>query len=115
MDKRYVEIKKLLGKEFPKAKFKVKISKYSLGESINIYTDLMPEWTAEDSDNYWKLSGHIVDEITDSIKKTVGKIETARLLRERIGELLFWHVDRDAFGEILGGGNSYLHIERLEE
>jgi|SRR3989304_4356867 len=98
-DTRSYEIKRILKKEFPNAKVNVYISKYSMGESINVKTDLVPREKLVDPSGY----GY-TEKITD-----IGLINLNRmkmLLRE------FESVDRDeATGEILSGGNTFLFID----
>jgi len=72
------EIRAILKKDFPNFKFRVQISRYSMGESIDI------SWT--DGPAYDKIN--------------------------RIAEQ-FEHIDRDQVtGEILSGGNRYVHCHR---
>ena len=99
-DTRSNEIKKLLKKEFPFAVFTVKIDKYSMGESINVrtnayHTDVLPD----------PRGFGYIREITKENKA----------IKNKIHELLYKYesVDRDQWGEILSGGNTYLFIEEL--
>ncbi len=121
-DNRSYEMKKLLQKQYPTAKFTVKIHKYSMGESIYIHTDLIKAWTPEDSNNDWKqrtrAMGSEPFEITDSIKATRAKSKQNEVIRHEIEALLknFWHIDYDSYsGEILSGGNTYINISKLRE
>ena len=100
-DNRSIQIKRLLRQHYPDAKVRVKIQKYSLGESIHVYTDLMPQrpWTANYNDPEMQEY---------KIKWQSVKDELEKLLKD------FSHVDRDDFGNILGGGNIYLFIEPLK-
>jgi len=119
-DTRSYEMKKALQKQYPTAKFTVKIHKYSMGESIYVKTDLIKAWTQEDSDNDFKqrYRANMPYEITDSIKATRAKSERNEVIRHEIEALLknFWHIDYDSYsGEILGGGNTYMNIGELRE
>ncbi len=121
-DNRSYEMKKLLQKTYPTAKFTVKIHKYSMGESIYVKTDLIKAWTQEDSDNDWKKRTRAMGSepfiITDSIKATEAKSEHNEVIRKEIEVLLapFWHIDYDSYsGEILSGGNTYMNIGELRE
>jgi len=112
-DTRYAQIKKILREHFPGATFRVKIDKWSTGESISVYTDLIKEWTDEDVHNQWLVASGRVIETTPEIKKTLNKAEHNRQVTQEIKEILkdFWHVDRDEItGEILAGGNTYLTV-----
>jgi hypothetical protein len=121
-DNRSYEMKKLLQKQYPTARFTVKIHKYSMGESIYVKTDLIKAWTQEDSDNDWKKRTRAMGDqpfiITDSIKATEAKSEANEKIRHEIEALLknFWHIAYDSYsGEILSGGNSYINIGELRE
>ena len=120
-DTRGRDIKKLLQKSFPSALFSVKLHKYSMGESININTSLLMElppdneliWKAEDmlrngkglehgmpEHTAWKARKEAIafnDEMVNKIKMLIGSYES---------------IDRDAMGEILSGGNTYINIRR---
>jgi hypothetical protein len=100
-DTRSNEIKKILKKEFPEAKVRVRIHKYSMGESIYVNTDLI-EWVkVVDESNYTGFSQR--------------KTEQSRDNESTIKDLLrsFERVDRDQWGDILSGGNTFLFIESL--
>lgn len=91
-DTRSTEIKRILRKAYPKAQFKVWIHKYSMGESIYVRTDLIKKDstglpTIEESNEY-----------TKAIRKLLSGYES---------------IDRDQWGEILGGGNTFLFIQGL--
>jgi hypothetical protein len=99
-DTRSTEIKKILKKEYPGAKFSVRIDKYSMGESINVRTDAF----------------HI-DQVADP--RGYGYINQASekdaAIRTNIKELLakYEDIDRDQWGEILSGGNTFLFVEEF--
>lgn len=99
-DSRSHEIKKLLKKHYPKATFRVRIDKYSMGESINVATDAFKIDQVPDPRGY----GY-VNQISD----------VDELIRGHIKQLLhsYESVDRDQWGEILAGGNTYLFIDTL--
>ena len=100
-DTRSFEIKQLLKKYYPNAIFKVKIDKYSMGESINIRTnafkiDLVPD-TQRGFGMMYKASEQ--DSTTrDHIKNILAKFED---------------IDRDEQGEILSGGNTFLFVGEI--
>ena len=102
-DKRSYEIKTVLKKYYPEAIFRVKIDKYSMGESINIKTDLKKEYP--DDVDFRNLTPECLA-IKEHNEKITQEIET--LLKD------FWHLDRDPItGEILAGGNTYLFVDSL--
>ena len=112
------QIKRILKTNFRNAKFRVKTDNYSMGKSINIYTDLIKnvnysrlrELTAELEEN--GLTGKKSEEYRE-IKKD---IEFNKEIKNKIETLLsdFYHVDYDKYsGEILSGGNCYLFVNRL--
>jgi hypothetical protein len=98
-DTRSTEIKKILKNAYPEAQFRVRIHKYSMGESIHVNTDLIKREKVSEEFG--------VDIIGYSKKATevLGHIET--LLRG------YESIDRDQWGDILGGGNTFLFIEEL--
>jgi len=103
-DQRSQEIKKILKKCYPDAQFKVRINKYSMGESIHIYTDLLIILPNKPVEEYTEKE-NIEREKSMAFNQTE---------RERIQNLLseFSHIDRcDITGEILSGGNTYLFVE----
>ena len=117
-DNRSYEMKKVLQKQYPGAKFTVKIHKYSMGESIYVKTNLLKTWTEEDSDNNWKKQYRANGpyKITESMRATEAKNKHNEVIRNELEALLksFWHIDYDSFsGEILGGGNTYMNIGEL--
>jgi len=85
-DTRSFKIKKILRKAYPKAKFRVRIEKGSLSEAIYVKTDLIHH------------NGLFENDKTLEIKKIIIKYQ---------------HVAIDEFGEILGGGNTFLFIMKL--
>ena len=96
-DTRSYEIKRIIKKEFPQAKVRVHINKYSMGESINVDTDICTRELVLDE------FGRSTHPYTEQGKKNLDK------LRELLHS--YESVDRDQFGEILSGGNTYLFIE----
>mgnify|MGYP000920508740 FL=1 len=111
-DNRSNVIKSILKENFKDASFRVRIKKYSGGESIWIYTDLIPEYTNEEVDAYTIYASGRAEYIDNTLKSTIEKTEKSKEIRQKINCLLkdFYHVDRDQFGEILSGGNTYLFI-----
>ena len=120
-DNRGQLIKKLLKSKFPGANFRVRLEKYSMGESINIHTDLIKPyvstaiiWRAEamlkngglphDSEEYKAYSENRANlennkKVEADIKSLVGNYES---------------IDYDpSSGEILSGGNTYMFVNKL--
>lgn len=98
-DTRSYEIKKLLKKFYPNAKFEVKINKYSMGESINVRTNAFKIDQIPDPRGYgYVMQASEQDATTrDHIRKVLSDYES---------------VDRDPYsGEILNGGNTYLFVQ----
>lgn len=99
-DTRSYEIKRIIKKEFPNAKVSVYINKYSMGESINVKTDLVVREKVTDPDSY---TGYRM-KLTDLGQLNLNTLK--HLLRD------YESIDRDeATGEILCGGNTFLFIE----
>lgn len=86
-DNRSTVIKHLIKEVYPDARVKVKIDKYSMGESINIWTDLMNEVYVNRSDTEMELRSILTG---------------------------YESIDRDDFGDILSGGNTYMFIGGLD-
>ena len=99
-DIRAFEIKKQLKKYYPNAKFKVWIHKYSMGESINVRTNAFKIDVVPNPNGYGYTR-----EISKKDEETRNHIKA--LLRS------YESIDRDQWGEILSGGNTYLFIEEL--
>ena len=117
-DKRSYQIKKILKNKFPDSKFKVKIDKYSMGESIYIYADLIKQIPNGFFDLEWKrrVGEHLSAEEYELYKKGKMILENNNQIEQEIKQLLktFWHVDYDEYThEILSGGNTFLFVERL--
>ncbi len=115
-DDRGKKIKDILRSAYPGREFRVRLEKYSMGESIHVYTDMLLNLTQEESDNNWKeRAGQPHDwKLAESWKK---KMEHDKKITDDIENLLkdFWHIRYDEYsGEILGGGNTYLHVNRFE-
>lgn len=100
-DTQSMEIKRLLKKVYPTAQFQVWIHKYSMGESINVRTDLIKSEKVADAGSYTGYSA----QTTEEGKKHRGVIE--KLLSK------YKSVDRDQWGEILSGGNTFLFVGEL--
>lgn len=99
-DTRGFEIKKLLKSKYPNNQFRVRLHKYSMGESIYVNTDLIVRQRIPDPRGY----GY-TEPFTDESNKRMAELK--ELLRD------YESVDRDQWGEILSGGNTYLFIESL--
>ena len=97
-DTRGYEIKALLKKHYPGAKFSVRLSKYSMGESINIQTDLLKR----------DLVDHGGYSSYEYSKETIAKMNEIKALVKG-----YESVDRDQYGEILSGGNTYLFVDPI--
>lgn len=102
---RSFEIKKILKKEYPDNQFKVRIEKYSMGETIRVYTDRVIEFENKKAEYQMnedeKQERQEITELNHKIKN-----EIQALLKD------FSHVDRcEITGEILSGGNTYLFVE----
>jgi len=111
------EIKRILKRKYPSAKFRVKTEQYTGGKSIYIYTDLIKEI---DYNRMRELELRLHDEglgggDLEEYKELKRKIEENRKTEREIKTLLkdFWKVDYDQFsGEILSGANCFLFVER---
>ena len=118
-DTRGTEIKRLLKALYPTAQFQVRLHKYSMGESINVYTDLLE--AGQYADDIWTTENRmrVQESVTDAEYQAyqaykamlLKNTETTRRLRADLSG--YERVDRDERGEILSGGNTYLHISRL--
>ena len=118
-DQRGREIKRLLQSLYPSAQFQVRLEKYSMGESIHVYTDLLKEagWTDDICriDQAMRNHNDVSEGDYKALKayqeQTEKNNQTTRRLRADLSG--YERVDRDERGEILSGGNTYLHISRL--
>lgn len=99
-DKRSFEIKRILRFRYSEAKFKVRIDKYSMGETIYINTDLIKRQRIDDPSGYGYIET-FTEESKDRLR------EMNQLLKD------YESVDRDESGDILSGGNTFLFIEAL--
>ena len=99
-DTRSTEIKKLLKKFYPNAIFNVRIHKYSMGESINVSTNAFKVEQVPDPRGYGFINQTSEQDACnrDHIKKLLSEYE---------------RVDRDQWGDILSGGNTFLFIESI--
>ena len=113
MDKRAIEIKSILKKQYPEATFRVRIEKYSGGETIYIYTDLVKEFTPEEAEAHWLYNTGQVTEITEVVERMKKKKARNKKIDQDIHRLLkdYYHIAYDEYsGEVLLGGNTYLDI-----
>lgn len=97
-DNRSFIIKQLLKKYYPNAKFEIRISKYSMGESINIRTNAFKIDQVPDPRGYGFINQASEQDATT---------------RTHIKGLLtgFENIDRDpGTGEVLCGGNTFLFL-----
>jgi len=114
-----VEIKKILKENFPTATFRIKTKNFAGGKSITIYTDLIRliDYNKK-RDLELKMQGEGLDnEEYKKLQRIERTITWNKLAEQNIKTLLkdFWSVDYDEYtGEILGGGNCYLFVERLK-
>jgi hypothetical protein len=111
-DTRSAEMKKILKKKFPDYVFKVKTNKYSMGESFNVYTDMLPEHPGRKvNKSYHDLEG--IDRLEfDLFTEERQRIE--KMIKELVGH--HESIDRCPMtGEILSGGNTFMFIERLQK
>ena len=116
-DRRSIEIRKILKKHFPQAKFRVKIEKDSLSEAIRIYTDLLEDFTNEEIEVIDQARFTQTIENVEVYEKAIEKEKKNEEIRQKIHQLLrdFESVSYDEVtGEILGGGNTYLFVEPLK-
>ena len=112
-------IKKILKKHFPKAKFKIKTRNSSLSKSIYIYTNLIQDYDyIRLKELELKLQNEgLIDEESKEYHEIKKIVEQNKATQQKIKTILkdFWYVDYDKFtGEILGGGNCFLFVERLD-
>lgn len=115
IDKRSYEIKRKLKETFKGHEFKVKIEKYSMGESIKIRTNLLTE--VKYTDAVWRVQNTKQYSETDmneyvKFKKAweahnKKELEVKNLLRQ------FEKVSYDERGDILEGCNTYLFVQPL--
>lgn len=103
-DKRAYEIKRILKKAYPEATFRVKIDKYSMGESINVYTSLIDDirgMTEKEKIDY-KINNNSepYNDLLTCLRKELKGYEN--IFRDEIT------------GEILSGGNTYLFFGGIE-
>ena len=106
-DTRGTEIKRLLKSLYPTAQFQVRLNKYSMGESINVYTDLLKEagWTDEICRIDQAMRNH--EDVSEGDYKalkayqdqTAKNNETARRLRTDLSG--YEHIDRDSQREAI--------------
>lgn len=99
-DTRSSEIKKLLKKYYPNAIFKVRIHKYSMGESIYVTTNAFTFEIVPDPVGYGSIR-----KMSEQDRENKHYIE--KLLQD------YESVDRDESGDILSGGNTFLFVESL--
>lgn len=99
-DTRSTEIKKVLRKFYPNATFKVRIHKYSMGEAIYVSTNAFKIDQVPDPRGYgYVMQASEQDTTTrNHIKKVLSDYES---------------VDRDQWGEIMSGGNTFLFVEDM--
>ena len=99
-DTRSTEIKRLLKKYYPNAQFKVQIHKYSMGESINVRTNAFKIEQIPDPRGY-----EYITRVS----------EQSQTNRDHIKSLLrsYQSIDRDQWGEILSGSNTYVFVDEL--
>lgn len=98
-DTRSQEIKKLLKVDFPEALFRVRIHKYSMGEAIYVKTNLVKREQLRVEFNV-PVIGHT--------EETKNNIQT---IKEKLTK--YQSIDRDQWGEIMSGGNTFLFVEEL--
>lgn len=118
-DTRGQEIKRLLAAQYPTAHFRVRLHKFSMGESIHVKTDLLKE--SPYSHDIYALDcrqnrgEHLTeDEYTRWMAYRTVLAHNRQMSQDiRTHLIRYESIDRDQFGEILGGGNTYLNIERL--
>lgn len=118
-DTRGMEIKRLLQAKYPQATFQVRLEKYSMGERINISTDLLQEaaWTDEICRIDQAMRNH--EDVSEGDYKALKAYQEQTVKNNEIHRQLkadvraYEHVDRDERGEILSGGNTYVFIHRL--
>lgn len=117
-DTRSTEIKRLLKGRFPSSTFRVRINKYSGGESINIETDLLKPYLTQDM-RVWRAERDFngcSDDDRAYYKAFKDRMEARDLAERAIKDVVghFKKVDRDDQGDILLGGNTFLFIESLQ-
>jgi len=118
-DNRSYLIKKILKQKYPNAKFKVRIEKYTLGESINVYTNLLHDVDYNEKyelEQKMRING-LAGKDLQAYKNIRNKIQRNSEINNSIRTLLkdYYHVNYDEWGNILAGGNTYLHIDILRE
>lgn len=113
------EIKRILKRRYPDAKFRIRTKNYSGGKSIYIYTSLIKEVDynrMRELENTLRKEGLYGKEI-EEYREFKRKIEENQKIEREIKTLLkdFWEVDYDEFsGEVLQGANCFLFVEKLK-
>lgn len=114
-DTRAAAIKRVLKPHFPLVR--VRFHKYNMGESIYIHTGVMRSWSEEVNQAWWKA--HLVNPppLTEQEQALVQERREAQEHNDRITQQVrqlvgsYEQIDRDeTTGEILSGGNTYMHI-----
>lgn len=105
---------------FPEGQFRVKIHKYSLGENIQVYTDLIKDtYDSAMNDLKWRFEvAHkaLTPEEWQALKDYEKRQEENNKMKDAVKNLVndFEHIDRDSItGEILSGGNTYMDVSPL--
>lgn len=111
-DNRGREIKKMLIKAFPNGDFRVRLHKYSMGESINIKTNLL-KYGWQECLNHGKLeNGAYCYKCSTPSRYINPTVEIEKQIKSMVSK--YESIDRDeATGEILSGGNTYVFVDPI--
>ena len=117
-DNRSYEIKKILQKNYPNEKFSVRISNYSLGETIHVYTTALTEQLGQ-PDAVWRVRANANPTQTDyeEAKKYDETFECNKQIEEAMRRLIGHNekIDTDEHGDILSGGNTFLEFYAIKQ
>jgi hypothetical protein len=107
------EIKRRLKQRFPRAKFYVSIEHFSGGSCVNIHTDIvMPQDERDElSSLYFKVTrGEATPQERERYYELKEKWEKTREIEGIIRNLAGENIHYDQFGDILLGGNRFVHV-----
>jgi hypothetical protein len=107
------EIKRKLKQRFPRAQFRVQIEHFSGGSCVNVYTNIvmLQEERDEMSTLYFKVTrGEANPEERERYYQLKEKWEKTKEIERIIRDLAGENIHYDQFGDILLGGNRFVHV-----